>query len=326
MAHLIDMTNGRANMAYVGETPWHGLGQELTAGASLDKWRVEAGLNWQACRAVVKFEAPFEAGSNHSRIYTGESEVLYRDDTMQQLGIVSPSYKIVQPREVMEFFRDLTEQHGFVMETAGSLDGGRKAWALARTGQEFRLMGTDAVKAYVLLATSFDGTLATRAGFVATRVVCNNTLQIGLKEKSTISVSHSTEFCATQVKIKMGLLESAFSEFEANAQVLAGRRVNRSEALAFLMGILAEGEPDVTKLSTRKANIVQNVFQLWAGSGIGAGMAAANGTAWGLVNAVTQYVDHIQGNNVNNRFRSAQFGQGATLKNDAFVAALKLVA
>jgi phage/plasmid-like protein (TIGR03299 family) len=320
MAHLIDMSNGRANMAYVGETPWHGLGQALTDGASLDQWRVEAGLNWEAKRNALYYR------DETKEVRKSASEVLYRSDSGEELGIVSPSYKIVQPREVMEFFRDLTEQYGFKMETAGSLDGGRKAWALARTGQEFRLMGTDAVKAYVLLATSFDGTLATRAGFVATRVVCNNTLQIGLKEKSTIAVSHSTDFNATQVKIKMGLLEDAFSNFEGNARELANRKVGKADALNYLLDILADGEHDVTKLSTRKQNIVQNVYQLWAGSGIGAGYAAANGTAWGLVNAVTQYVDHIQGNNVNNRFRSAQFGLGADLKVEAFQAAMKLVA
>jgi hypothetical protein len=151
-------------------------------------------------------------------------------------------------------------------------------------------------------------------------------LQIGLKEKSTIAVSHSTDFNATQVKIKMGLLEDAFSNFEGNARELANRKVGKADALNYLLDILADGEHDVTKLSTRKQNIVQNVYQLWAGSGIGAGYAAANGTAWGLVNAVTQYVDHIQGNNVNNRFRSAQFGLGADLKVEAFQAAMKLVA
>ena len=27
MAHELDFSNGRANMAYVGEKPWHGLGR-----------------------------------------------------------------------------------------------------------------------------------------------------------------------------------------------------------------------------------------------------------------------------------------------------------
>jgi len=317
MAHLIDLTTGRAGMAYVGEKPWHGLGQELTPGADLDQWRIEAGLAWEAKR-----NAPYYRDAEKV-VRKSEKEVLYRSDTGAELGIVSPAYKIVQPLEVVEFFRDLTEKHGFTMETAGSLDGGRKAWALARTGAEFRLMGQDEVKAYVLLATSFDGTLATRAQFTSVRVVCNNTLQISLKGKG-LAISHSTDFHADRVKFELGLLGDAFGEFESKAGVLAQRKVSRKEAMAFILALMAPDEK-VEDLSTRKANIIKNVMHAFD-SGYGAHLAAANGTAWGLVNAVTQYVDHEQGNNVNNRFRSAQFGPGADLKLAAWDSALKLVA
>jgi len=318
MAHLIDMANGRANMAYVGEKPWHGLGQALTPGADLDQWRIEAGLNWEAKRNGLYYRDASQ------EVRKSEKDVLYRSDTGDELGIVSPAYKIVQPAEVVEFFRDLTESHGFTMETAGSLDGGRKAWALARTGQDFRLMGQDEVKAYVLLATSFDGTLATRAQFTSVRVVCNNTLQVSLKEKGGLAISHSTDFDASKVKFQLGLLGDAFSEFEKNAGELARRKVSRVEAMKFIMDIMAPGEK-IDDLSTRKANIVRNIMMDFEG-GIGSQMVAANSSAWGLVNAFTQYVDHEQGNNVNNRFRSAQFGPGADLKMEAWRGALALVA
>ena len=320
MAHLIDLSNGRANMAYVGETPWHGLGQALTDGASLDQWRVEAGLDWEAKRNALYYRDAEKV------VRKSEKEVLYRSDTGDELGIVSPSYKIVQPEEVVEFFRDLTDLHGFKMETAGSLDGGRKAWALARTEGAFRLMGQDSVKAYVLLATSFDGTLATRAQFTSVRVVCNNTLQIGLKSGSGLAIPHSTGFDATKVKVELGLLESAFSEFQREAEVLAQRKVGKQDAVNFLLDLLADGERDVNKLTARTAKKVQDVYQLFAGGGYGSQFEAANGTAWGLLNAVTQYVDHTLGHSVNNRFKSAQFGAGAELKTVAFAQALKLAA
>ena len=326
MAHLIDMTNGRANMAYVGEKPWHGLGQELSQGASLDQWRVEAGLDWEARRNALYYRDATQT------VRKCADTVLYRSDTGDELGIVSERYQIVQPAEVIEFFRDLTERQGFTMETAGSLDGGRKAWALARTGEGFRLFGQDEVKAYLLLATSFDGTLATKGNFVATRVVCNNTIQVALKEKGAISIPHSTTFDANKVKFDLGIMHDSFSQFEERALVCAKRRVVKKEALQYFIDLLEPGatvedltNPDAL-ISTRKRNIIANVYELFAGRGMGAGLESANGTAWGLVNAVTQYVDHEQGNNVNNRFRSAQFGLGADLKTAAFELALKLAA
>ena len=99
----------------------------------------------------------------------------------------------VQPAEVLEFYRDLVSAGGFELETAGVLKGGKKLWALAKTGQETVLRGNDTVKAYLLLATSCDGTLCTTAQFTSVRVVCNNTLTLahGSKASQLLRVRHS---------------------------------------------------------------------------------------------------------------------------------------
>lgn len=61
-----------------------------------------------------------------------EQKVLYRSDSKEALSVVSQRYQVVQPREVLEFYRDLTSCSGYELETAGVLKGGRKLWALAR--------------------------------------------------------------------------------------------------------------------------------------------------------------------------------------------------
>lgn len=326
MAHMIDMTNGRANMAYVGETPWHGLGSELTRGADLDVWRVEAGLDWNVGRAQVAFKP-----EGKGVFVKGDSQVLYRDDTFAQLGIVSDRYQIVQPGEVLEFFRDIVGTGGLELETAGSLDGGKKVWALAKTGDGFSIMGQGRVEGYVLLSTSFDGSMATRAQFTSVRVVCNNTLQLAAKDtKGAVIVPHSSTFDATGVKIDLGLIHGAFSTFEDQAQELAQRRLTNEEAMKLLAQVMvpsSEGKDfDQSTVSTKRFNQVLTVFDLYQHAGRGSNLRSAAGTAWGLVNAVTEYVDHHAARNTNNRFRSGQFGPGATMKQDAFARALALVA
>lgn len=322
MAHLIDMTSGRANMAYVGETPWHGLGQELSKGASIDQWRVEAGLDWHVGRTPVMFKPV-----GKQVFVKGESEVLYRDDTFAQLGIVSDRYQIVQPEAVLEFFRDVVGTGGLELETAGSLDGGRKVWAMARTGDGFAIKGQDRVGGYLLLSTSFDGSMATRAQFTSVRVVCNNTLQIATADsKGAIKIPHSSTFDARGVKIDLGLLGGAFGTFEDQANALADRKLTNKEAMALLATIMAGDAKDETELSTKRFNQIKTVYDLYSHTGRGSNLASSAGTAWGLVNAVTEYVDHQAGNNVNNRFRSGQFGPGAAMKSDALAQALKLVA
>lgn len=323
MAHLIDASNGRNNMAFVGETPWHGLGQRLSYGASIDQWRVEAGLDWHVERAPVQFK-PIGKGV----FIKGESEVLYRDDTYAQLGIVSERYRVVQPAEVLEFFRDLVGTGGLELETAGSLDGGRKVWAMARTGDGFAIKGQDRVNGYLLLSTSFDGSMATRAQFTSVRVVCNNTLSIATAStKGAIVVPHSATFDARGTKIDLGLLGGAFGTFEDQANALADRKLTDKEAMALLASVMIKGEvEDVTEISTKRSNQIKTVFDLYSHAGRGSNLASSRGTAWGVVNAVTEWVDHQAGNNVNNRFRSSQFGLGAAMKTEALVKALALVA
>jgi len=154
MAHLID------TMAYTGQTPWHGLGNLLHAKQSLDIWLHAAGMDWTIEQGDVMFNVASDA--LHIRPYA-DNKVLYRSDTLEPLSVVSQRYNVVQPHEVLHFYQDLVDAGGFELETAGSLKGGRKLWALARTGQDLTLKGGDVVKSYLLLATSCDGSLCTTA-------------------------------------------------------------------------------------------------------------------------------------------------------------------
>ena len=63
-----------------------------------------------------------------------ERFVLTRHYTGGALSVVSGDYLVVQPAEVLEFYRDFVAQQHYTLETASALDGGRKMWALAKTG------------------------------------------------------------------------------------------------------------------------------------------------------------------------------------------------
>src|SRR5471032_1920790 len=237
MAHLIEQ------MAYVGATPWHGLGSRLTERQPLEVWQREAGMNWQIQESPVHFKADSvgHLGTIHS---FPEQKVLFRSDTKAALSVVSQRYQVVQPRDVLEFYRDLTERSGYELATAGVLKGGRKLWALARTGQSAALKGNDEVNGYLLLATSCDGTLATTATPTTVRVVCNNTLTIALDGTTrAIKVPHSTRFDARVVKKQLGVAVSQWDEFMYRTRVLAERKVQWNEAMGFFMNVLCEVTP-----------------------------------------------------------------------------------
>jgi len=162
MAHLV------ASMAYANATPWHGLGNRISTKQPIEVWAQQSGLAFEIKEAPVRFMSESIGGLGAIMSFP-EQKVLYRSDTKAPLSVVSERYKVVQPREILEFYRDLTEVSGFELETAGVLKFGRKIWALAKTNQSSTLKGNDVVNGYVLLATACDGTLATTAQFTSMR-------------------------------------------------------------------------------------------------------------------------------------------------------------
>ena len=313
MAHELTIrTNGFAEMAYVGQLPWHGLGQSLAEDASIEQWQEAAGLNWKIARSPVQFLN----GSVHT---WEENEVLYRSDTNAPLGLVSNKYKVVQPQEVLEFFRDLVAVHGFKIETAGTLKGGRRIWALARTGFDGDVVANDKIKTYLLLVTSCDGGLATTAQFTSIRVVCNNTMQMSLHSaaeiETRVKVRHSSVFDPRAVKGQLGINASmVFDNFMVKMKSLANKSITGSEASDIIETLFISKGSDA--LPVRETRGFKTVMQLFNGVGKGAKLDGVAGTGWGLLNAVTEYTDHhIRASSQDNRLNSAWFGAGADLKN-----------
>ena len=312
------------SMAYAGEKPWHGLGNKLAPRQPIDVWREQAGMDW----AVEESEVRYITGSNNVGLINAfpEQKVLYRSDTKAPLAVVSKRFKVVQPGEVLEFYRDLTAHSGFELETAGVLREGRKFCALAKTGQSTVLKGRDRVDGYLLLATACDGTLATTAQFTSVRVVCNNTLRIALGGASgAIKVPHRSHFDADTVKRQLGITVSAWDGFVARMKALAECPVDPDSVEGLLRRVLtypvAEGKATVVN-----EQALANARALYECGGRGAMLASSRGTAWGLLNSVTEFVDHHRrARSDDHRRDAAWFGQGAQIKQKAWESVLELV-
>lgn len=319
MAHEIDMSNDRANMAYVGAAPWHGLGNRLQPGAPLREWQIAAGLDWTAERTSLYYQPTDSAPPTRLK---GRS-LLFRSDTQAPLGILTDDrYKVVQPGAVLEFFREFLEVGSLEMETAGSLAGGKRIWALAKTGDEMDL-GGDRLCGYLLLATSMDGSLATTARFTSVRVVCQNTLSMADRQTqgACVRVPHSRSFNEKQVKAQLGLSHAIWEDFAGNVERLVNTRVSAGDVQAWLQGLFARPGEEAAVQPQKLA--VKRVFEAVAASP-GAKLPSAAGTAWGALNGLTYYVDHQRGRSSDTRLNSAWFGYGATLKQRALDSALEM--
>lgn len=329
MSGEIDLSNGRANIAYAGQVPWHALGSQLAPDAGLDTWRKAAGLDWSVQMKPVLY--PTRRGAAHLRL-DPDHKLLLRSDTYAPLSIVSRRYKVVQPGEVLDFFKELMQGNGFTMETAGSLRGGKRIWALARVGKEANVVNGDKVRAYLLLATSYDASISTTAQFTSIRVVCNNTLTAAAGDHGThgrvheprVSIPHASKFDPAAVREQLSIATSSWEEFLIRTRRLAAAKIDAKVLDAFLLDLYGvDRAKDQAIAVARKTKAYRRITALFNGEGMGSDMAGK--TLWGAVNAVTQFIDYERGSTRETALDAAWFGEGAQLKDRAFAMAQKLL-
>ena len=327
MAHELYQIDNQYSMAYVDKTPWHGLGQKLNPDSPLEIWMQEAKLNWDIKEGTGYFNPTGNDDLEEIASIPGK-KILMRSDNQKFLSIVGENYKTVQPIEIIEFFRDLIESGGFKMHTAGSIFNGLTIWALAEIGKEATIMGQDKIGGYLLLTTSCDGSSATTGQFTSIRVVCNNTLQMSISEgeqsRQYVKIPHSRKFHANEMKEELGLASNSFDIFVEKANKLAKRKVAISDAIQFFINLYTTEEEKKEGTFDKKISAtVKKLINLYEQETL----KSSNGTAWGMVNAVTAYYDHYSNTKtVDRRLHNAWFGNGLNYKNLAFESALKLAA
>ena len=315
MSHEITIrSDNTAEFAHTGPKSaiWHGLGQELEAGADINTWKIQAGLDWEVFESAITFQT-IKGG-----VMFPDRKALFRSDTHAGLSLVGQDFKVVQPGEILEFFRDLTERHGMVLSTAGSLFGGKRFWALAETGKAANIVDGDEIKGHLLLTTAVDGTLATTAKFVSERVVCNNTLTVALAEtgKNMIKKTHKVDFDPAGVKIDLGLVDKAWETFIGNLKKMTEKKMTDDKVLEFYQKIFFK--PDVAA-ADQSWGVTRKIDEMVSLYNTGAGADLCKGTAWGVLNAVTNGFTHGSGKrNPSHQFWESYYGANDTIKTNVY--------
>lgn len=335
MAHELYIVNDKASMAFAasGGKAWHGLGNPMPENATIDEWKSSCGFDWEIKKSPVIF---MDSESNKVMKFDNKF-VLYRSDTMEPISIMSERYQEVQPTQVLDFFRDLCESQRWTMETAGVLKGGAQYWALAKAGlNAYFDNNVDKHEMYMLLSTSADGSLATSARATDIRVVCSNTLQMSLRGRSkrSINVRHNTIFDAQKIKEELNLVDmsESWNEFMNEMRRLGEIKLTSDQATSLFTQILkpnARKEYEAESFDTlltgnvktkynkvvvdkepRKIRYLDDLESAYRNA-----PGATPGTAYGILNAVTYFSDHLRGK-PSSRLANSWFGTGVTLKDN----------
>jgi phage/plasmid-like protein (TIGR03299 family) len=331
MAHEIDMTNGRANIAFMGNRNdvWHRLGQEMKEGMTIEQWAKAAGLDWTAIKVPALMDLKSLGGVFLTKDLAAarDRSFMVRSDNGAMLGdnCVTDVYQAVQPAELLAWFDQyIAVDDRFALDVAGSLKGGSVIWATA-TWKEPLVVAGDAHTARVLMSTTFDGSGATINQMTTTRVVCNNTLRCAHSDKhnAVVRTRHNTKFDAKAVGAELAGLAQSIAQFKKVGDAMAQVTMTAADVSAFFKACLdIKPEEKQEDISTRKMNQFRAISQAF--NTTRREREAKQGDAidvWTALQAVTRYVDHervsINGDHGEKQFTSANFGSGDALKGKA---------
>jgi phage/plasmid-like protein (TIGR03299 family) len=316
MAHNISTVSGRAEMAYVGETPWHGLGAKVDKAMTSGEAITLAGLDWRVLKMPIFF------GENHP--VKGKFATV-RTDSNEALGVVGDKYRVLQNKEAFSFFDAIVGEKLAMFHTAGALGVGERIWMLAKLPGELWVTPKDNIEQYLLLTNSHDGSSAVQIMATPIRVVCQNTLNVAINmrtdQKTRVRHTLNMGTGIEEIRTQLGLVGNYFRIFEELGRHLVSKQANTKvvEELFDALGLSTLK----AKESTRTENIRYEILGLFD-HGKGNRDPLVKGSAWALFNGVTEYVDFnrsargkTDGQRLESRAESLLFGSGADIKQRA---------
>lgn len=233
-------------MFYVREKPWHGLGTRVEEAPTSIDALVLAGLDWLVTQKSVYTQDGY-------LIHGYKANVRSTDDSA--LGIVSDKYKVVQNEEAFQFTDDLLGA-GVTYETAGSLQGGRKVWMLAKMPQRYIISG-DEIAPYLVVMNSHDGSSGIKVAMTPIRVVCQNTLNLALdRAKRTWTTKHTENVMSRvhEAQETLGLAERYMSELGRNIDLLSRIKLPDKKVMEYMTEFfpVTEDMNDVQKKNNQR--------------------------------------------------------------------------
>lgn len=303
-------------MMFVGETPWHGLGEKLDENPTISEAITASGLDW-------------EVGTRD--LFTDEgkrvpAKATYRKTDGSILGVVGPRYTPLQNRDAFDWFQPFLDEGECSLHTAGSLSDGQKVWVLAQLNRDpSEIVQGDEVQKFILLSNSHDGTTAIRVGYTPIRVVCVNTLAFAHSHKDSqlLRIRH-TRSSKTALDNVRDIMDNINEQFEATAEqyrFLASRDFNQNDVRKYVKTLLGIEKKSPEDIKTRTQNILDEILATIEGPK--QNMPGVRGTWWAAYNGFNEYLNYSKGRNANNRMESLWFGQNGNENRDALNTALE---
>ena len=295
MSHDLESANGQFFFADSRDDAWHQLGQQLnrtmTAREALDfaylsHWNVRKMPAWTYDEDGNMIPMDGRYATIRTNPITKESEYL---------GDVGERYQVIQNEALVDFMDLLVDESGAHFETAGSLRGGTQVFITMKIPGYMTFTGTngaeDRTDLYLAVMNSHDGFGSLSVRVTPVRVVCANTQTAAIARTKSLWTTRHTINALTAVEDARQALRINFTYADAFAeemQKLIDREMDHQSIEKAVNEIF-----DVDGAETERAHNgrLNNAAQVMTGLNF-ATVQGFEDTAYGVYNALTEWVDH----------------------------------
>lgn len=321
MAHNLELDeNGKASFVSTKKA-WHDLGIIVENAMTSEEAIKLANLDYNVEVKPMFAEIAVE-GEKNLLVPVPDKFATVRTDKNRVLGVVGNRYKVVQNKDAFSFFDEIVGGKHAMFETAGVLGHGERIFVSAKMPDVIRIAGTDDIsEVFVLLTSSHDGSGSIIAAVTPIRVVCQNTLNAALRNTvSRVAIRHTT---SASEKLKeahnlLGISHKYVSEVNEMFNILAKKTVTDAKVKELVENLFKTEKED----STRSKNIQDAVLASYY---TGVGQNKIIGSAWGVYNGITHYLDHVKTYKSNDvRLEAVMNGVSARMQQEAFAQLIAL--
>ncbi len=301
--HDLDFNHaGIARFAYQQkhvDKVWHRHGQAIPTGlATIDEWLQAANMDHRI------EQAPLYALIDGEYVDVSSHKLVYRDSDGKQLSVMGKDYRPVQTREAFSILEDFVQGGEIEIDTMGTLKEGKRTFIAASiTGDPLEVVPGDMMEKYLLCADSYDGSLALTFTSVATLTVCQNTLRAALNEKGRTAKGKHTRGVLSGNRIaklrdQLGIANAQLEEFAEFGKKLAAIKMSEAEISEFHQALVFGGKPipatiDRDTTTPQQRTALGELAWLMT-DGPGQEIEGRAGTAWGALNSVTAWTNHVK--------------------------------
>ena len=307
MGHELDITDGQASYAdsrvdSQGRVDaWHKLGTPVGHAMTVDEALDAAHMRgWDVRTEPLTASVTLPDGTTVA-LPVPDRQLVLRTNPInaatEALGVVGMRYTPFANETTTGLLEKLVDAGGAHVETIGALRGGRDTFVTMRMPghMEFRSPITgalDTTDLYISVLNNHTGQAPLRALIAPVRIVCANTQRMAENAaRSVVTLRHTGDPAARMREVRelLGLTFAYRDTYVEQCERLIARELDSVVVLDVIEDVFGVKAATTERQETPRKERAGEVIDLYRTSPT---VAPFKGTAYGVYNAVTEYLDH----------------------------------